>query len=213
MDGGSGLNILYVDTLDTMHIPWSELRLVSSPIHSMILGMQSYPLGQIDLPITFGDHANFYLEVLTFEVVDFLGSYHAILGRPYYAKFMMIPNYTYLKLKMPGPNDIIIVGSTFSHAYTCHREHYRLATAIINSIELLELRNSVTPVVLDSSNNVAEYEDLINGLCIAIELGATWLHVHGDSELVIDQVMKESSCKSPLMAAYYQEVRKLEDKF
>ena len=25
--------------------------------------------------------------------------------------------------------------------------------------------------------------------------------------------MKESSCKSPLMAAYYQEVRKLEDKF
>ena len=31
--------------------------------------------------------------------------------------------------------------------------------------------------------------------------------------MVIDQVMKESSCKSPLMAAYCQEVRKLEDKF
>ena len=25
--------------------------------------------------------------------------------------------------------------------------------------------------------------------------------------------MKESSCKSPLMTAYYQEVRKIEDKF
>ena len=49
-------------------------------------------------------------------MVDFLGSYHAILGWPCYAKFMAIPNYTYLKLKMAVPNDIITVGSTFSHA-------------------------------------------------------------------------------------------------
>ena len=64
-----------------------------------------------------------------------------------------------------------------------------------------------------ASNNAAEYEALINGLCIAIELGATQLYVHDDSELVVDQVMKESSFKSPLMVAYGQEVRKLEDKF
>ena len=62
---------------------------------------------------------------------------------------MVIPNYTYLKLKMSGPNGIITVGSTFSHAYMCDREHYELATAIINSTELLELRNSVTPAVPD----------------------------------------------------------------
>ena len=64
-----------------------------------------------------------------------------------------------------------------------------------------------------ASNNAIESEALINGLRIAIELGATRLYVHGDSELVVDQVMKESSCKSPLMAAYCQEVHKLEDKF
>ena len=64
-----------------------------------------------------------------------------------------------------------------------------------------------------ASNNVMEYEALINGLRIAIELGATWLYIRGDSELVVDQVMKEYSCKSPLMAAYCQEVCKLEDKF
>ena len=64
-----------------------------------------------------------------------------------------------------------------------------------------------------ASNNATEYEALINGLRITIELDATRLYVRGDSELVVDQVMKESSCKSPLMAAYYQEVRKLEDKF
>ena len=53
-----------------------------------------------------------------------------------------------------------------------------------------------------ASNNAMEYEALLNGLRIAIELGATRLYVHGDLELVIDQVMKESSCKSPLMTAY-----------
>jgi hypothetical protein len=42
------------------------------------------------------------MEMLTFEIADFLGAYHAILGRPCYAKFMAVPNYTYLKLKMPG---------------------------------------------------------------------------------------------------------------
>ena len=147
MDGGSGLNILYVNTLDAIRIPRLELCLVSSPFHGVILGMQAYPLGQIDLPVTFGDRANFCSEVLTFEVVDFLGSYHAILGRPCYAKFMAIPNYTYLKLKMLGPNGVITVGSTFSHAYTCDHEHYELATIVINSTELPELRNLATPVV------------------------------------------------------------------
>ena len=81
MDGGSGLNILYVDTLDAMRIPQSELRLVGSPFHGVIPGAQAYPLGQIDLPVTSGSRANFRSKVLTFKVVDFLGSYHAILGR------------------------------------------------------------------------------------------------------------------------------------
>ena len=115
MDGGSGLNILYVDTLDAMRIPRSELRPVSSPFHGVILGTHAYLLGQIDLPVTFGDRANFRSTVLTFEVVDFLGSYHAILGRPCYAKFMAIPNYTYLKMKMLGPNNVITM------AFTCDR--------------------------------------------------------------------------------------------
>ena len=64
-----------------------------------------------------------------------------------------------------------------------------------------------------ASNNAVEYKSLINGLRIAIKLDATSLYVRGDSELVVDQVKKESSCKSPLMVAYCQEVRKLEDKF
>ena len=54
-----------------------------------------------------------------------------------------------------------------------------------------------------SSNNVAEYEALINGLHIAIELGIRRIDVRGDSQLVIDQVMKESSSHNAKMATYY----------
>ena len=64
-----------------------------------------------------------------------------------------------------------------------------------------------------ASNNVAEYEALVNGLKIAIELGVRRLDVRGDSQLVIDQVMKASNCHDPKMEAYYKEVRRLEDKF
>jgi ribonuclease HI len=64
-----------------------------------------------------------------------------------------------------------------------------------------------------TSNNVAEYEALVNGLRIAIELGVRRLDARGDSQLVIDQVMKNSHCRDPKMEAYCDEVRRLEDKF
>jgi ribonuclease HI len=64
-----------------------------------------------------------------------------------------------------------------------------------------------------ASNNVAEYEELVTGLRIAAELGVRHLDVRGDSQLVIDQVMKSSSCRDPKIEAYCQEVRRLEDKF
>jgi ribonuclease HI len=64
-----------------------------------------------------------------------------------------------------------------------------------------------------ASNNVAEYEALVNGLRIVIELGVRRLDARGDSQLVIDQVMKNSHCRDPKMEAYCDEVWRLEDKF
>jgi ribonuclease HI len=64
-----------------------------------------------------------------------------------------------------------------------------------------------------ASNNVAEYEALVNGLWIAIELGVRRLDARGDSQLIIDQVMKNSHCRDPKMEAYCDEVRRLENKF
>jgi hypothetical protein len=74
------------------------------------------------LPGTFGHVRNFRTETLTFEVVGFSGTYHAIFGRPAYAKFMVVPNYTYLKVKIPGPKGIITVERTYQRAYESDAE-------------------------------------------------------------------------------------------
>ena len=68
---------------------------------------------------------------------------------------MAIPNYTYLKLKKLGPNSVITVSSAFSHAFMCDHEHYELATTVVNSSELLRLRESSTPAVPNCNNRNA----------------------------------------------------------
>jgi ribonuclease HI len=71
----------------------------------------------------------------------------------------------------------------------------------------------VIRIYFSASNNVAEYEALVNGLRIAVELGVRRLDARGNSQLVIDQVMKNSHYHDRKMEAYYDEVRRLEDKF
>jgi hypothetical protein len=112
MDGGSSLNILYAHTLRLMGIGLDQLRPSTTPFHGVAPGKRVQPLGRIDLPVWFGTPDNFHKETLTFEVVGFRGTYHAILGRLCYDKFMAVPNYTYLKMKMSGPKGVITVGSS-----------------------------------------------------------------------------------------------------
>ena len=113
MDGGSGLNIMYAKMLDEMGIDRTRLRPTRAPFHGNMPRKQAMPLGQIDLPVTFGDQSNYRTETRTFDVVGFPRTFHAILGRPCYAKFMAVPYYTYLKLKMLGPGRVITIGTSF----------------------------------------------------------------------------------------------------
>jgi hypothetical protein len=155
MDGGSGINVLYASTLDEIGIPRSELRPSTTPFHGVVPGIEALPLGQIDLPVTFGDVQNFRTETLTFEVVGFSGTYHAILGRPAYAKFMAMPNYTYLKLKIPGPKGIITIGPTYQRAYECDVECFQFAEATIRSKKLHVEPRSEDQDVPESSKHAA----------------------------------------------------------
>jgi len=136
MDGDSSLNIIYLETLDLLSIERAQLQPSAGGFHGVVLGKKALPVGRIDLLVCLGTTTNFRKEVLTFEVVGFRGTYHAIIGLPGYAKFMAIPNYTYLKLKMPGPKGVITVSSSYEHAYECDVECIEYGEAIENSAEL-----------------------------------------------------------------------------
>jgi hypothetical protein len=120
-----------------------QLRPSTTSFHGVAPGKRVQPLKQIDLPVWFGMPDNFRKETLTFEVVGFRGAYHTILERPCYAKFMAVPNYTYLKMKMLGPNDVITVGSSIEHAFDCdvecleHAEALALDEALVANLEKL----------------------------------------------------------------------------
>ncbi|XP_066385052.1 uncharacterized protein [Miscanthus floridulus] len=150
MDGGSDLNIMYAGTLDAMGIDRSCVRPTGAPFHGVVSGKQTIPLEQIHLPITFGDPTNYRTETLTFEVVEFHGTCHAILGRPCYTKFIAIPNYTYLKLKMSGLRGVITIDTSFQCAYECEVECCERASAIIASEELEVIKEGTAEEAPDS---------------------------------------------------------------
>jgi hypothetical protein len=158
MDGGSSLNIIYAETLGILGIDLSTIRAGAAPFHGIIPGKRVLPLRQLDLPVCFRTPSNFRKETLTFEVVGFRGIYHTVLGRPCYAKFMVVPNYTYLKLKMPGPNEIITVGSTYHHAYECDVECVEYAEAIAESEALIADLDCLSKEAPDAKRRAGNFE-------------------------------------------------------
>jgi hypothetical protein len=102
---------------------------------------------------------NFHTETLTFEVVRFSGTYHAILGRPTYAKFMIVPNHMYLKLKISGPKGSITVGPTYQRTFECDAECFQFAEAIIRSERLrAEPRSEDQDVPVSSKRATRSFE-------------------------------------------------------
>jgi hypothetical protein len=158
MDGGSSLNIIYAETLGLLGVDLSMIRAGAAPFHGIVPGKRVQPLGQLDLPVCFGTPSNFRKETLTFEVVGFRGTYHAVLGRPCYANFMAVPNYTYLKLKMSGPNRTITVGSTYRHAYECDVECVEYAEAIAESEALIANLDCLSKEAHDAKHRASNFE-------------------------------------------------------
>jgi hypothetical protein len=123
-----------------------------------VLGRQAEPIERIDLPICFGIPSNFRKQTLTFKVVRFHGTYHAILRRPCYTKFMAVPNYIYLKLKMLGPKGVITVGPSYEHAYECDMECVEHREAIVESTTLAAELKGFTKEIPDPKRHVSNFE-------------------------------------------------------
>jgi hypothetical protein len=84
-----------------------------------VLTEGEYPLGHIYMSVTFGTLENYRTEFLRFEVACFDCGYNAVIGRPGLPKFMAIPHYPYMILKMPGPQGIITVRADFQCTVEC----------------------------------------------------------------------------------------------
>ena len=92
------------------------------------------------MPVTLGTQENFRTEKISFEVADFEAAYHAILGRPALAKFMAVPHYTCMMMKLPGPNGIISLRGDVRRSHNCDQESCTLEENIHAKVEQDSIR-------------------------------------------------------------------------
>jgi hypothetical protein len=136
-----------------------QLRPSTTPFHGIASGKRVQPLGQINLPVWFDKPDNFRKKTLSLVVVGFKGAYHAILGCPYYAKFMAVPNYTYLKMKMSGPKGVIIMGSLIEHAFYCDDECLEHAEALaLDEVLVVNLEKLINEDLDSSAKHAGSFE-------------------------------------------------------
>ena len=79
-----------------MYLLDKDLKPSSTVFHGVVPEKSSYAVGKFSLEVAFGDEFNYRGESLWFEVVKIKSPYHALFGRPAYAKFMARPCYVYL---------------------------------------------------------------------------------------------------------------------
>jgi hypothetical protein len=128
INGGTGLNIIFSDTLRKMGLEFAGMITPTNvSFYRIVPGKATMLPGQITLPVTFGTPTNYRTEFIRFEVADFESSYHAILGRSVLAKFMAIPHYPYLFLKMPGPNGVLSLRGDLKRAFDCDVQAIQIA--------------------------------------------------------------------------------------
>jgi hypothetical protein len=129
IDGGSGLNLIFASTLRKMGLDFTDMLVPSkSPFHGIIPGNAVHPLGTVVLPVTFGMRENYRTEFIKFEVANFEYSYHAILDRPALAKFMVVPHYVYMLLKMPRLSGVLTLQGDLKKSYDCNQEAIQYAS-------------------------------------------------------------------------------------
>jgi hypothetical protein len=62
--------------------------------------------------------------------------YNTFLRRLTLTKFIAIPHYAYLVLKMPNPHGVISLRRDIKHAYDCDKESYEMAGRLMASSKL-----------------------------------------------------------------------------
>jgi hypothetical protein len=102
VDGGSSIDILFCSSLPALKLTEVDLKPYDAQFWGVLPGHSSIPLGQITFPVQFGTPNHFRTDYVNFMVVDFEGTYHAILGQPALTKFMVVPHYSWCSKCLPS---------------------------------------------------------------------------------------------------------------
>ena len=138
IDGGAVLNVLSVKTFNNLQVPYNQLQ-PTKPFSGVTDGSM-VPIGQVRLPITFGNRNNYRTELIDFNVAHIRLPYNAILGYPALAKFMVVTHHSYNVLKMPGSDGVINLPCAKSDVLCPLERAFQAA-----SIEDLDRRNGRPP--------------------------------------------------------------------
>jgi hypothetical protein len=72
---------------------------------------------------------------------------------------MAVPNYTYLKMKMPGPKGVITMGSSIEHAFDCDVECMEHAKALaVDETLVMDLEKLANEGLDSSAKNTSSFE-------------------------------------------------------
>ena len=91
MGGGSGLNLIYEETLKKMEIDKSCIEQSGTTFRGIIPSREARCAGKITLDVVFGTPENYQSKEITFQVAPFNTGYHALLGQDAFACFQAIP--------------------------------------------------------------------------------------------------------------------------
>jgi hypothetical protein len=121
VDNNSHADIIFLHAFDRLGIRHNLLKPADNPLYGFG-GNGTFPVGKIELPLSFGVAPSARSEQVTFDIVDMVYPYNAIMGRGSIKKFEAAIHGLYLCMKILDPQGVISVYGDQQTAHNIERD-------------------------------------------------------------------------------------------